>query len=89
MAKYRFEQWDVDIENPELEIIGLSSGNPQITYIDFPTKKYNVDISLFNSSTRLYNLNLKGVQSISLNWEDGSNDITAQVWDRLNDYLVE
>lgn len=87
MATYKFEQWNIEIVDPELTIVGLAEGNPRIPFIDFPIKKYSVNIIL-KTDTAKFGLLLEGVQSVSLNWEDGSNDITAQVWERLGDFEV-
>ena len=55
------------IENPTIEIVGLSVGNPRITDMDFPTLKYAVDVRLYSVGYYDFIINL--------------TNVTAESWD--------
>lgn len=77
---------DLEIINPTIEIVGLADGNPKITNIDFPTKKYNIDIILMTENAR-FGMNLTNVQAVSLDWASGQ-DLPLQVLTALNEQFA-
>ena len=75
---------NLEIENPEIEVVGLAEGNPDIVAIDFPTKLYSVSIVLNTPSAR-YGLILGNVKAESLNFENEGGKMPAQVLAALNE----
>jgi hypothetical protein len=73
---------NLEIENPTIEIVGLNVGNPNISKIDFKTKKYSIEILLIIPDAK-FGLTLENVQSESLDWTGGDN-LPQQVLDALN-----
>ncbi len=74
---------NLEITNPTIEIVGLNVGNPNISNIDFITKKYSIEIILLTPKSK-FGLTLKNVQANTLDWTDGQN-LPQQVLDALNE----
>ena len=78
-----FLNGQIEIENPTIDVVGLSIGNPNIVGIDFITKKYNVSI-LLTTNTAKFTMILNGVQAESLNFDSQGSKIPEQVLTALN-----
>ena len=89
MAFYKFtdipKTFTTIIENPTLTIVGLDVGNPDVSKINFTNGKYSVNILLKTEKSQ-YGLILPEVQSVSLDWASGGNNLPLQIWERLAYY---
>lgn len=72
-----------EIKNPTIEIVNLDIGNPNISNINFQTKKHSIEIHLVTPRCT-YGLLLDNVQAESLDWTSGQ-DLPAQVLIALNE----
>jgi len=78
----------LEITNPTIEIVGLSQGNPKVKEpLDFINKTYSVDIILKDINFS-YGFMLKNIQAISMDFENGGNDIVQQVVDALDSQFL-
>mgnify|MGYP005992169137 CR=1 FL=1 len=73
----------IEIENPTIEVVGLILGNPDISNINFVTKKYSIVVELITNDAK-FEFVLNDVQALSLDWTDGQN-IPEQVLTALNE----
>ena len=74
---------NLEIKNPTIEIVGLADGNPNISNIDFVTKKYSIEI-LLKTENATFGMTLNDVQAESLDWTTGQN-LPLQVLTALNE----
>lgn len=74
---------NLEIKNPTIEIVGLAEGNPNISNIDFVTKKYSIEI-LLKTENATFGMTLNDVQAESLDWTTGQN-LPLQVLTALNE----
>ncbi len=77
-----------EIIDPTIEIVGYKNGNPAVLDIDFPTKKYSVEIRLIVPGATLAHV-LTNVQAESLNFDAQANKMMSQVIAALDQqYLI-
>jgi hypothetical protein len=80
MATYRFEQFNVEIVNPKIDVNVDSLGVQ-------PSKNtISVDITLVTDSAR-FGVALDNISVINLNYE-GEENLLERVTERLNDFAI-
>jgi len=75
---------ETEITPTEIEIVGLNIGNPNISNIEFQTKKYSIEIKLITEGCT-FGLLLDNVQAESMNFNEEGGKIQNQVLTALNE----
>ena len=80
--RYKFEQFEAVIVDPEISIIMTAHG-PNITNIDFVNLTYSVDILLKVEGAEMA-VTIDLVKTPSLNFESQGSNMMNQIMERLN-----
>ena len=87
MAIYRFPEFNVDIEDPELQIV-FSDANPKILGVDVTDLTYTIEIRLVSGGAT-FGYTLDKVQAESLDWAAEGANMRSQIWTRLEDFKID
>ena len=80
MAKYKFEQFNVEIENPTI------SANKDSIHLQVNKNTISVDVTLETNDAK-FGVHLEDIKVSNLNYE-GYDNLMERVLNRLSDYEV-
>lgn len=84
---YKFPQFELEIVDPTIEIMGLAQGNPKTFDHDYINNRYGVHVYLWNNGVRFHHA-LENVQAESMNMNENGQLMPQQVLTALNEQFA-